>query len=97
MHVPRSPYWVLHVDRPAVHDSGTYECQVSSTPKVYRRFQLDVVGELDRLGLAFLFLIVLALDVYHMSCILFFTSIYSFFSHFCYSYLKLEACDVTVT
>ncbi|XP_069941787.1 zwei Ig domain protein zig-8-like [Cherax quadricarinatus] len=43
LHLPGSPYWTLQVDRPTVSDSGIYECQVSTQPKIFRRFTLNVV------------------------------------------------------
>ncbi|XP_050708764.1 uncharacterized protein LOC126993637, partial [Eriocheir sinensis] len=30
LHLPGSPFWSLEVDRPAITDSGLYECQVST-------------------------------------------------------------------
>ncbi|MPD03128.1 hypothetical protein E2C01_098751 [Portunus trituberculatus] len=46
LHLPGSPFWSLEVDRPAITDSGVYECQVSTQPKIFRRFKLSVLGEL---------------------------------------------------
>ncbi|KAK8377301.1 hypothetical protein O3P69_013736 [Scylla paramamosain] len=43
LHQAASPYWVLHVARPALSDAGVYECQVSAQPKIFRRFTLQVV------------------------------------------------------
>ncbi|XP_050719507.1 uncharacterized protein LOC127000131 [Eriocheir sinensis] len=43
LHLPGSPFWSLEVDRPAITDSGLYECQVSTQPKIFRRFRLSVV------------------------------------------------------
>ncbi|KAK8733730.1 hypothetical protein OTU49_006458, partial [Cherax quadricarinatus] len=43
VHVKTSPYWVLSVSSPTVSDSGIYECQVSAQPKIYKRFNLQVV------------------------------------------------------
>ncbi|XP_071518932.1 lachesin-like isoform X2 [Panulirus ornatus] len=42
-HLPGSPYWTLQVDAPLADDSGLYECQVSTQPKIFRRFSLSVV------------------------------------------------------
>ncbi|XP_076033802.1 uncharacterized protein LOC143020847 [Oratosquilla oratoria] len=41
-HQEGSPYWVLVLRRPVTRDSGVYECQVSTQPKMYRRFTLTV-------------------------------------------------------
>ncbi|XP_037779174.1 uncharacterized protein LOC119575598 isoform X1 [Penaeus monodon] len=43
LHLPGSPYWSLEVGDPGVSDSGVYECQVSTQPKIFRRFTLTVV------------------------------------------------------
>ncbi|XP_042205935.1 uncharacterized protein LOC121855134 [Homarus americanus] len=43
LHLVGSPYWTLQVDAPLVSDSGVYECQVSTQPKIFRRFTLSVV------------------------------------------------------
>nr|XP_045615402.1 hemicentin-1-like [Procambarus clarkii] len=43
LHLPGSPYWTLQVDNPTVSDSGIYECQISTQPKIFRRFTLNVV------------------------------------------------------
>ncbi|XP_063883103.1 kin of IRRE-like protein 3 isoform X2 [Scylla paramamosain] len=43
LHLPGSPFWSLEVDRPAITDSGVYECQVSTQPKIFRRFKLSVL------------------------------------------------------
>ncbi|XP_069166034.1 uncharacterized protein [Procambarus clarkii] len=43
LHLVGSPYWTLQVDDPLVTDSGVYECQVSTQPKIFRRFTLNVV------------------------------------------------------
>ncbi|KAK4290234.1 hypothetical protein Pmani_036851, partial [Petrolisthes manimaculis] len=45
VHIKPSPYWVLSVSDPVVSDSGYYECQVSTVPKIFKRFTLQVVGE----------------------------------------------------
>ncbi|XP_071534548.1 protein amalgam-like isoform X2 [Panulirus ornatus] len=43
LHLPGSPYWTLQVDNPTVSDSGIYECQVSTQPKIFNKFTLTVV------------------------------------------------------
>lgn len=48
LHLPGSPFWSLQIRNPTVADSGVYECQVSTQPKISRRFRLKVVGELRR-------------------------------------------------
>ncbi|XP_018022065.1 uncharacterized protein LOC108678209 [Hyalella azteca] len=42
VHAAGSPFWMLEIDSPQARDEGVYECQVSSQPKIYRRFQLQV-------------------------------------------------------
>ena len=44
-HIKGSPFWTLEVNRPTTNDTGVYECQVSSQPKIYRRIRLTVEGE----------------------------------------------------
>ncbi|KAK3850877.1 hypothetical protein Pcinc_042442 [Petrolisthes cinctipes] len=43
LHLPGSPFWSLQIHTPTVEDSGVYECQVSTQPKISRRFRLRVV------------------------------------------------------
>ncbi|KAA0201665.1 hypothetical protein HAZT_HAZT002443 [Hyalella azteca] len=47
VHAAGSPFWMLEIDSPQARDEGVYECQVSSQPKIYRRFQLQVTGPFD--------------------------------------------------
>ncbi|KAK8380547.1 hypothetical protein O3P69_016857 [Scylla paramamosain] len=43
LHLMGSPFWTLQVESPRAADSGVYECQVSTQPKMYRRFVFLVV------------------------------------------------------
>ncbi|XP_066965331.1 uncharacterized protein [Macrobrachium rosenbergii] len=43
LHLEGSPYWTLEVGSPTINDSGVYECQVSTQPKIFRRFTLNVI------------------------------------------------------
>ena len=43
-HVRGSPFWTLEINSPTVTDTGVYECQVSSIPKIHRRIHLMVTG-----------------------------------------------------
>ncbi|XP_068237427.1 uncharacterized protein [Palaemon carinicauda] len=43
VHLEGSPYWTLEVGSPSVNDSGVYECQISTQPKIFRRFTLNVI------------------------------------------------------
>ncbi|KAG8222164.1 hypothetical protein J437_LFUL000745 [Ladona fulva] len=48
LHSDGSDEWTLKVSSPQVRDSGTYECQVSTEPKISMAFKLNVVGEYTR-------------------------------------------------
>lgn len=37
--------WTLHVKSPQARDSGIYECQVNTEPKISMAFQLNVIGK----------------------------------------------------
>jgi len=37
--------WTLHVKSPLAKDSGIYECQVNTEPKMSMAFQLNIIGE----------------------------------------------------
>lgn len=43
-HFPRTEDWTLQVKYPQRRDSGTYECQVSTTPPIGHSMHLSVVG-----------------------------------------------------
>ncbi|XP_075210553.1 zwei Ig domain protein zig-8-like [Lycorma delicatula] len=43
LHQDGSDEWTLRIFSPRLHDSGTYECQVSTEPKISQAFVLDVV------------------------------------------------------
>lgn len=45
LHSTGSSEWTLKILAPKLEDSGVYECQVSTEPKLSRAFMLDVVGE----------------------------------------------------
>ncbi|KAK0078793.1 hypothetical protein PV326_009131, partial [Microctonus aethiopoides] len=44
MHSDGSDEWTLKITSPQVRDSGTYECQVSTEPKISQAYRLSVVG-----------------------------------------------------
>ncbi|GLH05669.1 Uncharacterized protein GBIM_11241 [Gryllus bimaculatus] len=44
LHSDGSDEWTLKVSSPQVRDSGVYECQVSTEPKISQAFRLNVVG-----------------------------------------------------
>lgn len=44
-HFPHTEDWTLQVKYPQRRDSGTYECQVSTTPPIGHSMLLSVVGE----------------------------------------------------
>ena len=41
-----SDEWTLKISSPQIRDSGIYECQVSTEPKISQAFRLAVVGNL---------------------------------------------------
>lgn len=43
--------WTLHVKSPQARDSGIYECQVNTEPKISMAFQLNVIGKFMSLSL----------------------------------------------
>ncbi|KAK7065801.1 hypothetical protein SK128_021644 [Halocaridina rubra] len=43
LHLAGSPYWTLEVASPTLDDAGVYECQVSTQPKIYQRFYLNII------------------------------------------------------
>ncbi|XP_022669634.1 uncharacterized protein LOC111263476 isoform X2 [Varroa jacobsoni] len=43
IHFDNSESWALHIKYASLDDSGVYECQVSTTPKISRFVRLDVV------------------------------------------------------
>lgn len=45
LHSDGTDEWTLKVSSPQRRDSGTYECQVSTEPKISQAFKLNVVGE----------------------------------------------------
>lgn len=45
LHTEGSDEWTLRITTPQPRDSGTYECQVSTEPKISQTFRLNVVGK----------------------------------------------------
>uniref|UniRef100_A0A182HKD7 Uncharacterized protein n=1 Tax=Anopheles arabiensis TaxID=7173 RepID=A0A182HKD7_ANOAR len=43
LHTEGSDEWTLRITSPQPRDSGTYECQVSTEPKISQAFRLNVV------------------------------------------------------
>ena len=54
LHSDGSDEWTLKVSSPQVRDSGTYECQVSTEPKISQAFRLNVVGKLLRISVNYI-------------------------------------------
>lgn len=46
LHSDGTDEWSLKITSPQPRDSGIYECQVSTEPKISSAFRLTVVGEL---------------------------------------------------
>ena len=46
LHSESSDDWTLRIASAQVSDSGSYECQVSTEPKISKAFELQVVGKL---------------------------------------------------
>lgn len=57
LHSDGSDEWTLKISSPQTRDTGTYECQVSTEPKISQEYKLNVVGE-------FLFLSTLYLNIF---------------------------------
>ncbi|KAF7397762.1 hypothetical protein HZH68_008984 [Vespula germanica] len=45
IHPENSENWTLQIKSPQERDSGVYECQVSTEPKMSLNYTLNVVGE----------------------------------------------------
>ncbi|CAH1982895.1 unnamed protein product, partial [Acanthoscelides obtectus] len=45
LHTDGSDEWTLKVTSPQIRDSGVYECQVSTEPKISQAYKLSVVGK----------------------------------------------------
>lgn len=45
LHSDGTDEWTLRITPTQVHDSGTYECQVSTEPKISLGFKLNVVSK----------------------------------------------------
>lgn len=53
LHTDGSDEWTLKVTSPQSRDSGVYECQVSTEPKISQAFLLNVVGTYNILEYVF--------------------------------------------
>lgn len=49
LHSDGTDEWTLKISSPQIRDSGTYECQVSTEPKISQAFRLNVVGKFSSL------------------------------------------------
>ena len=49
LHTEGSDEWSLRVMSAQPRDSGVYECQVSTEPKISQAYRLNVVGELSQI------------------------------------------------
>ncbi|XP_076059414.1 uncharacterized protein LOC143036045 [Oratosquilla oratoria] len=49
LHADGSPDWVLKITSAQVRDSGIYECQVSTEPKISKPFNLTIIETIARL------------------------------------------------
>lgn len=47
MHSDSTDEWSLKIESPQPRDSGVYECQVSTEPKISQAFRLTVVGTVE--------------------------------------------------
>lgn len=56
-HYPRTEDWTLQVKYTQRRDSGTYECQVSTTPPIGHSMHLSVVGQFRNFLSPFIFYI----------------------------------------
>jgi Immunoglobulin I-set domain len=45
LHSDGSDEWTLRISSPQTRDSGVYECQVSTEPKISSAFRLSVVSK----------------------------------------------------
>ena len=45
LHSESSEDWTLRIASAQIADSGTYECQISTEPKISKAFELQVVGK----------------------------------------------------
>lgn len=41
--------WTLHVKSPQARDTGIYECQVNTEPKMSMAFQLNIIGKCENI------------------------------------------------
>ena len=47
VHVEGSPFWNLEISHPVPEDAGIFECQISSQPKIFKQFQLEVSSKVE--------------------------------------------------
>lgn len=47
LHSDGSDEWTLRITSPQPRDSGIYECQVSTEPKISLAFRLSVIGKVE--------------------------------------------------
>ena len=47
LHDEGSEEWVLKIQNPTPSDSGIYDCQVNTEPKISLTFNLKVIGRFD--------------------------------------------------
>lgn len=47
LHADGSEEWTLRITSPQPRDSGIYECQVSTEPKISLAFRLSVIGKVE--------------------------------------------------
>lgn len=50
VHSPHTEDWTLRIRYPQKEDSGTYECQISTTPPIGHPVYLSIVGEYSTYG-----------------------------------------------
>lgn len=55
MHLDDTDEWILKIVSVQPRDSGIYECQVSTEPKISQAYRLTVVGKFRTTFLTFLF------------------------------------------
>lgn len=47
LHADSSDEWTLRITSPQPRDSGVYECQVSTEPKISLAFRLSIIGKIS--------------------------------------------------